>query len=524
MPASTENLRLVAYLRDSGGTDQDLSLAQQEDAIRAWCQEHGHRLTSVYKDEATSGKSTVGRAGFHALMKHFSSQECRDHGVILWKYNRFARDFDDAQFYKADLRRRGYLVKSMNDHVPDGPDGRMFEAAIDWMNQRFREDMVKDVQRGLRHMVQANGGVTISNIPPGFRVVEETIGTRRNGKPHNVRRLIPDQDQLEVVRYAWKLRASGTSLRAIHAALRDRFGKPFYSHQSSYRHMFKNSLYIGELRYFKHTSNVVVIPDYCEPIIDGLTWAAVQELNKRNSRMHRFIHMSHTDEDPNPNHPRRTGSRFLLSGLLVCSKCGAMMHGKLIKGSQKKGYRYYVCDGKKHIERPCDSGFVPQAPLEQNISELLLQYSASDQLRNALLDAAVQRKLERETTQTQIAALEEENLASLKRMEHIIRAIEEAGHNETLLSRLRSLEAAVQDRELQISALRMVRPSAPYSKAEIDAGLRQLKASLQHEPVPRSNLQSLVKSIQIERKGKEVSGVVSFFIPDFFMPMLSSEL
>ena len=65
--------------------------------------------------------------------------------MILWRYSRFSRDIDDAQLYKADLRRRGYTIHSMKDIVPDGIDGRFFESAIDWMNARFLEDMSEDV-------------------------------------------------------------------------------------------------------------------------------------------------------------------------------------------------------------------------------------------------------------------------------------------------------------------------------------------------------------------------------------------
>src|SRR3972149_958560 len=150
--------RLVAYLRDSGGAEQDLSLAQQEAALRSWAAQRGHSLTQVFRDEAISGGSTVGRQAFEAMLRHFRSADCADHGLLLWKYNRFARDFDDAQFFKADLRRRGYAIVSMNDAVPEGADGRLVEAPIDWVDQRYLEDMGKDIQRGLYHLVRQYGG------------------------------------------------------------------------------------------------------------------------------------------------------------------------------------------------------------------------------------------------------------------------------------------------------------------------------------------------------------------------------
>jgi hypothetical protein len=42
---------------------------------------------------------------------------------VFWSFSRCARDFDDAQYYKADIRRRGIAVESIIDDIPDGPTG-----------------------------------------------------------------------------------------------------------------------------------------------------------------------------------------------------------------------------------------------------------------------------------------------------------------------------------------------------------------------------------------------------------------
>ncbi len=113
----------------------------------------------VYKDAASPGNTTVGRDAFNQMMAHFRSPNVQEVGILIWKYSRFARDIDDAQFYRADLRRRGFEFHSINDSIPTGPDGRFFEAAIDWMNQRFLIDLSTDVKRGLNHIVEQYGAV-----------------------------------------------------------------------------------------------------------------------------------------------------------------------------------------------------------------------------------------------------------------------------------------------------------------------------------------------------------------------------
>jgi hypothetical protein len=37
--------RLAAYLRDSGGRDQEMSVPQQEQAVGEWCKVNGYVLT-----------------------------------------------------------------------------------------------------------------------------------------------------------------------------------------------------------------------------------------------------------------------------------------------------------------------------------------------------------------------------------------------------------------------------------------------------------------------------------------------
>lgn len=517
---ATNNLRLVAYLRDSGGTDQDLSLAQQEDAIRSWCAEHGHRLTAIYKDEAASGGSTVGRDGFHALMHHFSEADCRDQGVILWKYNRFARDFDDAQFYKADLRRRGYLVKSMNDQVPDGSDGRLFEAAIDWMNERYREDLRKDVDRGLRHMVLTLGGVSMSTPAPGLKIEEHRIGTRRNGKPHNVRKLVPDAEMVETVRHAWQMRAAGHSLQGIHAELKKKF-KPLYTNPNTYSRMFINPIYIGELHYFKKKADKVVIPEFCEAIIDREVWDKVQALNQRNKAKLVSNRMKRSKESPNPEHPRRRASNYLLSGLLFCANCGALLSGRSSLNNQGTKYHYYTCPEKVKNKDACRTGNLPKEILESKFLSMAANFLSSPELLEEIFIRAKDKQGQAENVRSRIETMELEVIASTTRIEKILKAIETSGHSPSLLQRLAALEAHIEECEFAIRELRQVRPGKPISKKELAAALLAVLETSGDED-KRMLLHSIVKSARLAREKKEITGEVILMAPVKVMSMVAS--
>src|SRR5512139_1237244 len=105
---------VAAYFRDSGGEEQDQSISQQENVFRTWCADHGLAVGAVFRDAARPGSSVGGRQAFHDMMFHFRNG-APEAGLVIWSYSRFARDFDDPQFYRADIRRRGYLFYSLND-------------------------------------------------------------------------------------------------------------------------------------------------------------------------------------------------------------------------------------------------------------------------------------------------------------------------------------------------------------------------------------------------------------------------
>ena len=262
-------ISVCAYLRDSGGSDQDLSVEQQAAEITTWCQQNALILSKVFSDKAMPGSSAIGRKGFQEMIQYFRSGNCQEKGLVIWKFSRFARDIDDAQFFKADLRRRGFEIYSIKDQIPEGSTGRFFEAALDWMNERFLEDLSTDVKRGQRHLVTQYGA--LGGYPPyGFVQQPLELGKRRDGRPHVVCRWVPDTDPVkrEWVRCAWKLRADGLTYVEIHRQV------PIYKMPKGFYRFFRNPLYKGTLRF-----SGILYPDYCEPLIDSQTWDQVQQLH-----------------------------------------------------------------------------------------------------------------------------------------------------------------------------------------------------------------------------------------------------
>ena len=494
----------VAYLRDSGGEDQDLSVEQQETAILNWCAKNGHQLTRIFRDVAAPGSTTAGRDQFLEMIHYFRSGEATENGIIVWKYSRFSRDINDAQFYKADLRRLGYDIVSMNDNVPEGLNGRLFEAAIDWMNARFLEDLSSDVKRGLRHIVENHAAMP--GIPPkGFMREPVEIGSRRDGRPHIVHRWVPDPDLWGRCLLAWQMRAAGNSYGKIHEKTR------LFKTIHSYTTFFRNRIYLGTMEFGDLT-----IDGYCEPLITKEIWDAVQNLNKHYAKKQRM-------SGDNPNHPRRENSRYLLSGLLYCAHCGSPMNGLgVYSGNKKPGqvarWYYYRCTNKQSQRTQCPAKKIPQAVLEEMVLDQIARFILSPQNLEMVLRAL------HSDHSTMIQELEpkreslNKELGTIKqKIANITNSIADGGHSRALLQKLNDLEA----QEMQVrSELVEIEIIAREKPAQIDSEqISELSLALsetilsQNESQKREILREIIERIEVSRDGKRIKGKIWYHYP-----------
>ncbi len=336
-----------AYLRDSGGPSQEQSVIQQESEIREYCDRHGLALVEVFKDFARSGGSVIGRDAFNELMDMSENEDTRPAALLLWNFARFARDLEDSSYYKALLRKRGLIIHSLTDPIPDGNMGRMVETLIDIANEEKRRQTSRDVKRGLKSLVSK--GFAPGTPPRGYRAVKVNLGEHRNGDEHIVSRWEPDPELWDTIRSAWQMRASGKTYKEIHEAT----GRKVFKSYNYWASFFRNKSYLG---YYGN------IPDHHDPAITWETWEAVQKLREASPQF---------GKEGLPHHPRRVGNPSLLSGLAFCIECGsAMIHHS---GHKNRRWRSYVCGKKDRLNATaCLSRRIGADNAEQKILDAIL--------------------------------------------------------------------------------------------------------------------------------------------------------
>ena len=148
--------KVVGYCRYSEGVEQgqkDTSTEEQAAAIRQFCEAHELQLVRIYADPYASGRSVKGRDHYLEMLSDLLKKKKPDiQGLILWDWERYGRNYNQAQLDAARLRMAGYKLFSMQQPIlDDGPFAHVLEAMY-FASAQNQSDMISaDVTRALQH-------------------------------------------------------------------------------------------------------------------------------------------------------------------------------------------------------------------------------------------------------------------------------------------------------------------------------------------------------------------------------------
>jgi len=485
--------RVWGYGRDSGGIEQQESVTSQRKAIEEYCRRYNLVLVHFFADEARIGSTTIGRDALEDLLYRARREAQPVDGMIFWSFSRLARDQLDSQFIKADLRRRGYIVRSMTDDIPSGEFAPVIEALIDWKNERFLKDLSKDVRRGLHDL--ARDGYAPGGFPPrGYRAKKVQIGVKRDGTPHIVSQWLPDPELGPRVTEAFEMRAAGASYKEIHEATH------VMGTYGSYVTMFRNKTYLGIRK-----CGELEIEDAHEPLVSCELWDAVQAtLRKRPEKGGRW--------PKGKPHSMRSNSPYLLSGLASCAECGAAMVSGAdnVSGNRKTPWPYYLCGRKKREGwHSCPSGKIGARRPEKAVLQVVTRRVLTQDFVSTLVAEGNERiargvptvQSQIDETERQIAELDVAigNLLDLAERFGAVsagpRIAEREAERAQLQARLRRLEL---QREAQQVAVPL---------EEIQTMLDRMRMTLVGDDIraKRALLSKVVTEIKMGSKGAELS-------------------
>lgn len=322
----TDKKPAIAYLRQSHGrvneqADNALSLEAQETAIIEWAGRNGYHVEEVVRDHDEVGRS-MQRPGLNELRERVR----RDSTILVWKYDRFARNLLGQEQVVQELQGRGCEVVSTTE-------GReKFVRQIFGSVAEYYSDQLSDRLR-LAVRTRVSRGHHVGDIPYGLDRSGRLPYLDKHGA-QKVRRTGPltiDPVAAPVIARIFDRWCAGDSIRTIAIALtREQIPSPSNDEwrTQTIAWMLRNPVYAGGVR----IKGMIVWTGQHPAIISRETWEQAQVRFSRTART------THKD-------------RAHWADGLVRHSCGEMM--SLNEITRKGGGRYpsYRCNGVTRIGR-----------------------------------------------------------------------------------------------------------------------------------------------------------------------------
>jgi len=276
------------------------SIDAQLDAGRAYAAAQGWEVSGEYIDAGLSG-TTDRRPAFKRVIRDALAGQF---GVIIvYSFDRFARDLEISVVYKSLLRREGVQVVSVTEQIDDGPMGFINEGIIDLFAAFYSINLSGKIRSGLGRAVEA--GKWPWPVPAGYkkvggwaRITEAGAGIQMAFK------------EFSTGRYTLESWAEAAYKAGLRGPVDNRISA------SGWSRIFHNRFYIGRLCW-----NGLEAEGKHEALIDEEIFSMVQQILRKNDQFA----------------ARRNPRAYLLAGLLWSVDAGDYMTGALAKGK----YAYY---------------------------------------------------------------------------------------------------------------------------------------------------------------------------------------
>ncbi len=352
--------RCAVYARvsDPRQAQKETPIQAQLDAAQAWVGDNDAEIVKTYIEPGESAR-TDNRPVFRRMIADARRTPAPFDTILIWKFNRFARNREDSVVHKAMLQRRGIRVVSLTQHIDDSPPGKMLEGMLEVLDEFYSANLAEDTIRGMRKNADEgfhNGGTT----PTGYRVKKTGVGAAVRGV------FEPDSEFAPLVRRMFARAMAGDGSKTIAEGLntdghRTVRGKAWT--KQGVLNILRNEVYAGVRVWGKNARRGAVNPDEGPIRVLGAHEALVSP--EDFARVQAML----ASRSPKRVHPRRLGRRYLLSGLLYCAACGAKLSGHSAKSGT---VRYYACTAKmKSGKTTCDAKMLNARRAEDTVAQEL---------------------------------------------------------------------------------------------------------------------------------------------------------
>ena len=354
-------LDCVLYARvSSDKQDVDLSISAQCRAIRDYAAKNELQIAREFVDEAESGR-TASRPRFKEMIALAKTKHCPFDYILVWKFNRFARNRADSLTYKTLLRNKGIDVISVTEPVDDSPAGQLLEGVIESIDEIYSANLGQDIKRGMRENA-SRGFFNGSRPPDGLRRVPVSDGSRTR---YRIEHDTDNPLRLNLIRRMFQMSFKGIGCKEIAKTLnregfRTSVGKPWS--RTTVHKVLTNEAYCGTLVWGGRRGHPAARSGE-PPVRVETAWPPIIERDIFDE-----VQKKMSLQKPSVVHPRSVPSPYALTGFIFCA-CGAAITGHSAKSGK---YFYYVCSRSyKQGKDFCHARMLPKAKLERLVIDRL---------------------------------------------------------------------------------------------------------------------------------------------------------
>ena len=511
--------RVAIYARYSSSLQKETFIEDQIAMAERYCEQQGWEVVEVFADKEMSGRHTR-RPGYQALQE--AARKGEFDIVIVEAVDRLTRKVRDAlgahdlfTFHNVELIS-----------IQEGPQDFMKVLLTGFGAQMFSEKIADHTKRGMQGAARRQ------------RTHSRAFGYRKRAGEEGPNREI-DPDPAEIVVRIFEEFASGRSATAIAKGLNtDKIPSPnggswdastLRGNRAREEGILRNRQYIGVVsvcktshdhhpetgqRKIKLTPEKAVEQQVPElRIIEQSLWDAVQaELDRRTAANPRAARATHR-------------ARYLLSGLLQCSCCGAPY-----VVSSKTGYRCResnkgACENKASISRK---------RIEKRVFGALRSVFQSEELQAAFEQAvkAERKKLSSGSAKTDLKRLKSALRKAEFAQENILKAIKEGAPFAAFKAESENLEAETANIKQRIAdtEARLAQQNAPYPDArnvfaQALQKMEQLLSDPDYVDEASTYLKMLIKRIVLtpDRNAQHGMKVTMMLAEDALMPVAAGD-
>lgn len=363
-------LKVAAYCRVSTDSDEQATSyeAQVEHYTRFIQKNSEWELAGIFADDGISGTNTKKRDEFNRMIG-----ECMAGNIdmiITKSISRFARNTLDCLKYIRELKEKNIPVffEKENINTMDSK-GEVLLTIMASLAQQESQSLSQNVKLGLQYRYQ-NGEVQVNH--------NRFLGYTKDENGH----LIIKPDEAEVVKRIYREYLEGASLAQVGKSLEKdgiltAAGKPRWR-PDALKKILQNEKYIGDALLQKtytvdfltkkRVKNNGIVPQYYvenshEAIIPRELYMQVQEEMARRSNLH-----------SGKNRKKRVySSKYALSSLVYCSKCGDIYRRIAWNNRGKRSNVWRCCTRVEHGPGQCDAATISEETLHNAVVKAVNQ-------------------------------------------------------------------------------------------------------------------------------------------------------